>query len=421
MLAAVAPGAAHALTYSGPTNFATGTGPTGLTAGLFNGDSNTDLAVANDGSNNVSILLGNGTGGFGGATSFAAGTNPVSVTTGLFNADANMDLAVANDGSNNVSILLGNGTGGFGAATNFAVGAAPAEIAAGKFNGDANVDLALANASNSVTILLGNGAGGFGSPTNYAAGSGPSSVAEADLDQDSHLDVAVPNDISNNISVLLNATPIGYPRSKGAFPLRASLVPAYVQCTSPNSTHGAPLSFGSCNPTAAASGFITVGTPDANGAGAASTGAVTFKVTATDVQIDAAITDVRCRLPVSTTCGAANVAAGPDYAGAVRQLFTARITDHFNAVGGGGGTAAATVQDLTPLPIVIPCSPSGSTSEGSVCSLSTTANTVVPGIARVGDRATWQVGQIRVEDGGADGDPTTAGNTDFARQGVFVP
>jgi len=270
-------------------------------------------------------------------------------------------------------------------------------------------------------VLLGDGAGAFIAPSNFAAGSGPASIVVAQLNGDTRPDLAVANELSNNVSVLLNATPIGYPRSKGASPLRASLVPAYVQCTSPNSTHGAPLSSGSCKPTAAASGFITVGTPDANGAGAASTGAVTFKVTATDVQIDAAITDVRCRLPVSTTCGAANVAAGPDYAGAVRQLFTARITDHFNAVGGGGGTAAATLQDQTPLPIVIPCSPSGSTSEGSVCSVSTTANTLVPGIVRVGDRATWEVGQIRVEDGGADGDPTTAGNTDFARQGVFVP
>jgi hypothetical protein len=58
---------------------------------------------------------------FGAATNFAAGTGPVSVALGDFNGDGKSDLAVANYNSNNVSILLGTGTGTFGAATNFAV------------------------------------------------------------------------------------------------------------------------------------------------------------------------------------------------------------------------------------------------------------------------------------------------------------
>ena len=37
-----------------------------------------------------------------------------------------------------------------------------------------------------------------------------------------------------------------FPRPKGASPLRASLVPAFNQCTSGNRTHGASLSFPSC-------------------------------------------------------------------------------------------------------------------------------------------------------------------------------
>ena len=40
----------------------------------------------------------------------------------------------------------------------------------------------------------------------------------------------------------------GYPRPKGATPLRVSLVPAYQECTSPDKTHGAPLAFPSCSP-----------------------------------------------------------------------------------------------------------------------------------------------------------------------------
>src|SRR5437588_9731442 len=53
---------------------------------------------------------------------FAAGTAPNSVAVGDFNGDGKPDLAVANNGSNNVSVLLGNGDGTFQAATNFGVG-----------------------------------------------------------------------------------------------------------------------------------------------------------------------------------------------------------------------------------------------------------------------------------------------------------
>ena len=66
----------------------------------------------------------------------------------------------------------------------------------------------------------------------------------------------------------------GYPRPRGATPLRVSLVPAYNQCSSPNRTHGPALAFPSCNPPAQTSTTATIGTPDANGAQANSTGFV---------------------------------------------------------------------------------------------------------------------------------------------------
>ena len=64
----------------------------------------------------------------------------------------------------------------------------------------------------------------------------------------------------------------GYPRPKGASPLRVSLVPAYAACAAPNRTHGPPLAHPSCNPPAQTSQQLTVGTPDANGAPASSMG-----------------------------------------------------------------------------------------------------------------------------------------------------
>ena len=96
-----------------------------MAVGDFNGDGRQDLAVANQGSATVSILLGNGNGTFGAATNFGVGFIPFSVAVGDFNGDGSQDLAVANQGSANVSILLGNGNGTFGAATNFGAGVCP--------------------------------------------------------------------------------------------------------------------------------------------------------------------------------------------------------------------------------------------------------------------------------------------------------
>ena len=94
------------------TNFAAGFNPVSVAVGDFNGNTFLDPAVAG-GSNNVSILLGTGTGSFGTTTGSAAGFFPRSVAVGNFNGDTFLDLAVSNSNSNNVSILLGNGTGSF--------------------------------------------------------------------------------------------------------------------------------------------------------------------------------------------------------------------------------------------------------------------------------------------------------------------
>jgi len=77
--------------------------------GDFNGDGAPDLAVGIGGSNNVSVLLGNGDGSFQtAARSFGAGNGPASLALADFNGDGELDLAVANHDSNNVSVLINN-------------------------------------------------------------------------------------------------------------------------------------------------------------------------------------------------------------------------------------------------------------------------------------------------------------------------
>jgi hypothetical protein len=72
-----------------------------------------------------------------------------------FNSDGLLDLAVANHGSSNISVLLGNGDGTFRAAEHFAVGHTPVGTAVGDFNGDGKTDVVVANHdSRTVSILL---------------------------------------------------------------------------------------------------------------------------------------------------------------------------------------------------------------------------------------------------------------------------
>jgi hypothetical protein len=194
--------------FSGPTDFAVGSGPRHMAAGDFNNDGLRDLAVPNSLSANVSILLGSGTGAFGGPTDFPTGSAPISVAVGDFNADGNQDLAVANNTSNNVSILLGTGTGSFGTATNYPTGVGPSLVIVGDFNADARADLAVANfTSNTVSILLGTGTGTFGATADFAGGTNPFSVASGDFNADGRSDLAVANHNSSNVSVLLGTGP----------------------------------------------------------------------------------------------------------------------------------------------------------------------------------------------------------------------
>jgi hypothetical protein len=54
----------------------------------------------------VVVLEGKGDGTFRGRLNFAAGTSPFVLTVGDVNGDGRPDLAVANRGGNDVSILL---------------------------------------------------------------------------------------------------------------------------------------------------------------------------------------------------------------------------------------------------------------------------------------------------------------------------
>jgi dipeptidyl aminopeptidase/acylaminoacyl peptidase len=198
-----------------------------------------------------------------------------------------------------------------------------------------------------------------------------------------------------------------YPRPKSAASSKMSLVPAYARCTASNRTHGPPLTFGSCHPPAQASGELTLGTADANGTAAQGSGFLRYRVVGpSDVQITAKMADVYERQTMT------------DYTGELRARTTLRITDKLNTPH-PGGPGAGTVSDTT-LAATVPCAPNPN--QGADCTLVTSADALAPGIVIEGRRAIWELGQVQVDDGGADGDADTPGdNTLFMTQGLFVP
>ena len=63
------------------------------------------------------VLLGLGTGDFAPAVSASVGTFPTMALVADLNGDGMLDVVTTNSNSNDISVLLGNGAGGFGAAT----------------------------------------------------------------------------------------------------------------------------------------------------------------------------------------------------------------------------------------------------------------------------------------------------------------
>jgi len=214
-------------------------------------------------------------------------------------------------------------------------------------------------------------------------------------------------------------TPGGYPRPKSASPIRASLVPAYRACNPDEAAlvHGPPLAHPSCGSPAQASGYLTVGTPDANGTGANSVGAVRLNAIGEPSPIDpnnGDQADIGLQLSMTDVRDAATLA---DYGGALRAEMTLRLTDQQSSP---SGLASATVTDTT-LAFDAPCTPTAAATVGATCAVSTTAEALVPSMITERRRGIFELGRVRVFDGGADGDTATGPDTLFAVQGIFVP
>ena len=204
-----------------------------------NGDSNPDLVVANEYTDNggsVGVLLGNGDGTFQSAATYATGgAYPYSVAVADVNGDCKPDLVVANQCANNsgncgngdngiVGVLLGNGDGTFQTAVAYSSGGYGAlSVAVADVNGDGKPDLVVANqcadstcaTNGTVAVLLGNGDGTFQTAVAYSSGGYiPVSVVVADVNGDGKPDLLVGNQCESN-STCANGGMVGVLLGKG--------------------------------------------------------------------------------------------------------------------------------------------------------------------------------------------------------------
>jgi hypothetical protein len=212
-----------------PLNLGTGAEPQDVVAGDWNRDGTDDLAIAEEGNNDLAIFENTG-GSFdpgigGGAASQFVGQSPVAVDAGDLNTDTGPkqypDLVAANSGGDSVSVLInfGNiGAGGFLAADDHPSGGTlPNDVAVGDVDGDGRDDIVVANAgSEDVQVLRNTGpkagsgslSADFAPPQRATGGAGriPHAVVVGDLNGDGREDIVVANAGDGTVSVLLTTS-----------------------------------------------------------------------------------------------------------------------------------------------------------------------------------------------------------------------
>ena len=211
---------------------AIGPGANDIAVGDFNGDGNLDLVIPNTGTPYLTILLGDGKGGFKPSphSPFDTKSNPHvhGVAAADFNSDGKLDVVTDNWGHDQILMFLGDGAGNLmlpGRA--FSTGKRPYQrLRSADFNHDGHADVVTTDLdANAVSILLGDGKGGLrdapGSPS--PAGAAPWAVAVDDIDHDGNLDLVVlpydrdvPNAAQIGVAVLLGDGKGGFAKIRGS-------------------------------------------------------------------------------------------------------------------------------------------------------------------------------------------------------------
>ena len=167
-----------------------------LAVGDLDGDGDVDLLFGQSNSygqgQRVSVMLNRGDATFEPESTFPCGSGPANVELADVDGDGDLDAITANNyfSENDVSVLYNDGSASLATRVDFALGLQPSKLAAGDLTGDGLPDLAvtIAGAFTKLVILVNDGTGGFGAPVVYDLSSTMYSpgpgVTMADIDND---------------------------------------------------------------------------------------------------------------------------------------------------------------------------------------------------------------------------------------------
>lgn len=203
---------AHAqcpVSFGAPAAYPAGTGVVDLVVADVNRDGRPDLLGLTNSS--VVVLLGNGDGSFQPARVSPIGdASAFAFAMGDFNGDGFLDLAVTHldsfwddAGPDWLSILVGDGLGGFVRAARYSVGATPAAVVIADCDGDGVLDLVLATPNaQGLPVYRGVGDGTFERRSDIPTNDTSFRVYAGDFDGDSNADLVLIEPMMGMITLL---------------------------------------------------------------------------------------------------------------------------------------------------------------------------------------------------------------------------
>lgn len=205
--------------------FPVGKGPTFIAVADVNRDGNPDLVVANGDEATVSLLLGDGKRDFTPApgSPFPCGKGPNDIAVADMNGDGRPDLVIANTGTPYITILLGDGKGGFRPSPHspFATESHPHVhgVAVGDFMGDGKPAIVTDSwGRDEVLLIPSDGHGNLILPGKVFRADLHSDfgVRAADFNHDRHLDVVTTSQRAGGVGLLLGDGHGGFRRAAGS-------------------------------------------------------------------------------------------------------------------------------------------------------------------------------------------------------------